>query len=230
MPAVKLAIGEDGARDGSARGDVVVIVDALRASTTIVAALAAGMRAVRPVATPEECVGEVTAGERDGVKLPGVDIDNSPTSVLDPAFVGRELVITTTNGTRCILAAASNPAATVLVGALTNATRTGRVAGELSGASGCGVTIVIAGNLHRSSPEDHIAATAIADAVPDAVLLETEHALRVRDAETAFLGSPAGVGLVAVGRTADVLACAQRDTTTVVPILRNGRFVPMSGT
>jgi phosphosulfolactate phosphohydrolase-like enzyme len=229
MPRVTLSIGEEGAHEASARGDVVVIVDALRASTTIVAALTAGMRAVRPVATAEECVGEVTAGEHDGVKLPGVDIDNSPTSVGDPGFAGKELVLTTTNGTRCILAAASHPGATVLVGALTNAAAAGRAAGVLSEGAGSGVTIVIAGNRHRASPEDHIAATAVADAVPDGVIAGSEHVLRVDDPEAAFLGSPAGLGLAAVGRTSDIRACAQRDTSTVVPILRGGRFVALTG-
>ncbi len=226
MPRVTLTVGAEGAAAASDRGDVVVIVDALRASTTIVAALAAGIRSVRPVATPEECVGEVTAGERDGVKLPGCDLDNSPTSVANTAFTGKDLVLTTTNGTRCILAGAENRDATVLVGALVNATAVGHAAARIARDRNGGVSIVIAGNAHRPSPEDHIAATAIADAMDDVALDGAEHALRVVDAEEAFLQSEAGVSLTAMGRRGDVIACAQVDEFSVVPILRNGSLVP----
>ncbi len=226
MPRVTLTVGAEGAAAASCRGDVVVIVDALRASTTIVAALAAGLRSVRPVATPEECVGEVTAGERDGVKLAGCDLDNSPTSFTDLTFAGKELVLTTTNGTRCILAGAENADATVLVGALVNATAVGRAATQIARDRNAGVSIVIAGNAHRPSPEDHIAATAIADAIDDRTLDGAEHALRVADPEDAFLQSEAGVSLTGMGRRADVLVCAQVDAFTVVPILRHGSLVP----
>jgi phosphosulfolactate phosphohydrolase-like enzyme len=225
---VTLTVGVDGARAASARADVVVVVDALRASSAIVAALARGMRSVRPVESVEECVGEVTAGERDGVKLPQMDFDNSPTAFDDPALAGKELVLTSTNGTRCIVAAASNPEAVVLVGALLNATAVGRAAARLAAGRGCGVSIVIAGKPHHPSPEDHISATEIASAIEGASIEGAEHMLSVSDFDGAFLASEAGTHLVGLGRRGDVVACADRDRYEVVPVFREGRLVPLN--
>ena len=91
-------------------GKVVVIVDILRATSTIVTALAAGVTEVFPVATLAECAalgqqhGCLTAAERDGMRAPGFDLGNSPFGFLDPArpVRGRALVISTTNGTAAL--------------------------------------------------------------------------------------------------------------------------------
>jgi 2-phosphosulfolactate phosphatase len=87
-------------------GRVAVIVDVLRATSTIVTALAAGVTEVFPVATLDECAalgrehGYITAAERDGVAAEGFDLGNSPFGFLNPNFPvrGRSLAISTTNG------------------------------------------------------------------------------------------------------------------------------------
>lgn len=91
-------------------GKVVVIVDILRATSTIVTALGAGVTQVFPVATLEECAalgqqhGCLTAAERDGLPAAGFDLGNSPFGFLDPArpVRGRALAISTTNGTAAL--------------------------------------------------------------------------------------------------------------------------------
>ena len=91
-------------------GQTVVIVDVLRASSTIVTALAAGVTHVFPVATLAECAalgrttGCLTAAERDGQPATGFDLGNSPFEYLDPArpVAGRALALSTTNGTRAL--------------------------------------------------------------------------------------------------------------------------------
>src|SRR5262245_56341394 len=97
-------------------GGVAVVVDVLRATTTIVHALAAGCCSVRPCATVEEAraladalpAGKVLlGGERDGVPLPGFDKGNSPGEYTPEACKGTTLVLTTTNGTRALLHASS---------------------------------------------------------------------------------------------------------------------------
>jgi 2-phosphosulfolactate phosphatase len=90
------------------RGKVAVIVDVLRATSTIVTAQ--GVPAVFPVATLEECAelgrthGYITAAERDGVAAEGFDLGNSPFGFLDGKLPvrGRNLAISTTNGTRAL--------------------------------------------------------------------------------------------------------------------------------
>ncbi len=92
------------------RGRVAVIVDVLRATSTIATALAAGMTEVYPVSTLDECAalgrthGCVTAAERDGVPAEGFDLGNSPFELLHEDFPvrGRALAISTTNGTKAL--------------------------------------------------------------------------------------------------------------------------------
>ena len=108
------------------RGKVAVIVDILRASSTIVTALGEGVTHVFPVASLEECTaygqqyGCLTAAERDGIQAAGVDLGNSPFGFLDPArpMRGRALTISTTNGTAALRR--SLAAAEIVVGAFLN--------------------------------------------------------------------------------------------------------------
>ena len=110
------------------RGQVVVVVDILRASSTIVTALGEGVSHVFPVATLDECAalgrqqGCLTAAERDGLPAPGFDLGNSPFGFLDPArpVRGRALAISTTNGTAALRR--SLAAEAVVVGAFLNLT------------------------------------------------------------------------------------------------------------
>lgn len=86
-----------------------IIVDVLRASSTIVAALWAGAREVIPVEDGDEALalGEkmdaVLIGERHGVKIGGFDYNNSPTEILGADVKDRTVVITTSNGTRIVV-------------------------------------------------------------------------------------------------------------------------------
>lgn len=95
-------------------GSIAVAIDVLRASTTIVHALAAGCVNVRPCAEiaeaktlaasfPSGCA--LLGGERDGRPLPDFDLGNSPSEYTAKKCRGRTLILTTTNGTRAILTA-----------------------------------------------------------------------------------------------------------------------------
>ena len=114
-----LGEGVHGALEARERGGVIVVIDALRASATMIAALEAGMAAIRPVASPEECSGEVTAGERGGRKLPNCRHNSSPTELMRYSYPGKTLVLTSTNGVECLLSAAG-PKSIVLVGSTLN--------------------------------------------------------------------------------------------------------------
>lgn len=111
---------------------VCVVFDILRATTSIVTALANGAEAVVPVATIAEAValaraqpGLLLAGERDGLRINAhqavgfeFDFGNSPREFTADRVAGRTIVITTTNGTRAIRACAG--ARTVLIGCFHN--------------------------------------------------------------------------------------------------------------
>jgi 2-phosphosulfolactate phosphatase len=122
---------------------VAVVIDVLRATTTIAYALAQGYERVLACGDLDQARelarrvngGAVLAGERACVKPEGFDLGNSPREFEGPAL-GTTLIITTTNGTRAIITAAAH-AETVAMGSLANLTscaaRVGRAAREASG-------------------------------------------------------------------------------------------------
>lgn len=224
VPNVFIELGPSGAKEASDRGDVVIVVDALRATSTIVAALAGGMAAVRPVATVDECVGEVTAGERGGHKVPHLDFDNSPVAFVDGEHRGKKLCLTTTNGSECLLSAAQNDQAIVLAGALLNATAVAKAALTLAQRRTCNITIVVAGRNNQIAIEDQIAATQIALAIPGAEVRGSVPMLTTDDFLIDFLNSDSGRNLSSLGRVQDVIFCAQKDMFSIVPMLRDGEL------
>jgi len=137
---------------------LAVVVDVLRATTTIIHALAAGCTAVRPCAEVEEAralAGEMRAGrvllggERGGVQLPGFDLGNSPREYTAKVCHGNTLVLTTSNGTRASLRGGGGFVSTGrAVGAagllsLFGSERAGGSAGAgVEGALGAGMSVV----------------------------------------------------------------------------------------
>jgi len=218
-------LGINGAMAARERGGVVVMIDALRASATIVTALASGMRAVKLVATPDECVGEVTAGERGGRKLAHVDHGNSPTELLAQRYAGKQLTLTTTNGAEVLLTAAG-PRSEVLVGTTLNARAVAAAATRLAEARGCPITLLEAGRNNGAAIEDALAAGEILRAMrgyrlhgaapPTSSVLESE-----------FVAGDSGVNLAALGYSEDVHFCAQVDLYDVVPHLEDGLLIPL---
>src|SRR5262249_49024109 len=142
-------------RDASA-----LVIDVLRASTSIVTALGSGAAAVVPVETVEEArahkvalgPGTLLAGERDSDPPEGFDLGNSPREFTPERVRDRTIVLTTSNGTRALTAA--RPAAAVAVAAFVNA------AAAVAWARGHGgnVVLVCAGSLGTPSLEDQACA------------------------------------------------------------------------
>lgn len=108
-------------------GEMVVVLDVLRASTSICCALAAGARAVTPCGQVDEArqlaarfsSGEaLLGGERGGVAIDGFDLGNSPSEYTPERVNGRTIVFTTTNGTRAL--GVCEQAGEVLIGAAVN--------------------------------------------------------------------------------------------------------------
>lgn len=108
--------------EDSSSSDVSIMVDALRASTTITMALD-NFKRIIPCFTPEEALdlrdktGGVLAGERGGKQLEGFDIGNSPCGIRDYESPKDTLILTTNNGTRIL----ENMTSKVLVGSMANA-------------------------------------------------------------------------------------------------------------
>lgn len=217
----------------------VLVVDVLRASTTIIAALGNGCAGIVPVADPDEALrraradGALVAGERRGEPLAGFDLGNSPLDFSRERVGGRTLFFTTSNGTRALLKTRRAPA--VGVAALVNVS----AAGAWAGAGGRDVVVVCAGERGQSSLEDLVCAGLLVErlAAHEAGAMPSPAAAAARHAADRYGGavdrlardSPWARHLIAAGRGADVAACLRLDTTTLVPVYLPGVDKIVSG-
>lgn len=213
--------------------DAVVVVDALRASATVVALLEAGARSVRPVVSvedadvPEEAL---KAGEHHGERLPGFGFGNSPREVREHTeqVAGNRVVIQTTNGTNCVRR--FDHAADVLMGSLVNARA---LAAAVSGTvpDSRRVVVVPAWRRDEYAPEDRYAAEALVRAIERALGRDPSpysERFSGADATTVFRESDTGEFLAEKGAEADVRFCARRDEFDAVPVLHEEGFVDLA--
>ena len=209
----------------------VVVIDVLRASSTIVAALAAGAEAIYPVVSAEDAIKLATslgrdqallAGERKGLKVEGFDLGNSPREFTPATVGGKRIVMTTTNGTRALVAAEA--AERVLVGSFLNVSA---VARAVAGAER--LAIVCAGRDGRFAIDDALCAGMLlarlsADgAGPPEMGDSGRAALALAEAfaaDVGFLtGTAAGRALTEIGLGEDIAWCARVDALSLVPRL-----------
>jgi 2-phosphosulfolactate phosphatase len=210
----------------AARVPTGIVVDVLRATSTIVQAFDAGYQAVYCCAEVEEARGlrdelgdAVLAGERGGDPLPGFDLGNSPLEFLEAR--AKSLVHTTTNGTRAIVEAAAN-CDIVLVGSMMNLEAVASAARE----RGEDVEVVCAGLRGGPSEDDAYCAGRIAALVGGGPTREARRALEL--AASFPTAEEALRTIRRVGETVseeDLVWCARESVAEVVP-----RFDGMRGT
>jgi 2-phosphosulfolactate phosphatase len=217
---------------GRLRGGVAVVIDVLRAMTTIVHALAAGCASVRPCAEVKEAqhlagtmrVGRVLlGGERGGRPLPGFDLGNSPREYTPKVCKGSTLVLTTTNGTQALVRAAE--AERVLVAAFVNYSA---VCEQLEHETRP-VHIVCAGTDGEVTLEDTLLAGALVDFLCEVGEVEVNDSARLawdcfenhgRLLLAALEVSSGGANLRRLGYDEDIRAAAEVDKFALVPELR----------
>ena len=205
-------------------GPVGIVVDVLRATSTIVQALASGYRRVlccaevdEAFALRDEVGGAVLAGERLAAPIPGFDLGNSPRDFLEP--LGETLILTTTNGTQAVIAAAARCEA-VLIGSLLNleaVAAAARVRGE-------DVAVVCAGIEGERALDDAYCAGRIA-ALLDGERTETaDEALSIsRSFSTAQEALEASGNPRQRDLAEDIAWCARESVYVVVPTLAGTR-------
>lgn len=237
-----------GAADVSA-DHILIVVDQIRASTTITTALDLGCRDLRlagDVATARDLArvtGALLAGEQQARKPPGFDFDNSPSELSRVGLGGRSLVLCTTNGTAVV--SRVRAAGHVLIGCLRNARAVAGAAVDLAIAAGPegSVQVVCAGSVGRFVLEDAVAAGLIVERAVEragargvgAELSDAAvAAIRLRagypDLPTAMAESSGGATLREIDRAEDIAFCAEVDASTTVPCLVPGdglRIAPL---
>jgi 2-phosphosulfolactate phosphatase len=221
-------------------GRTVVVIDVLRATTTICTALAAGAREVVVTAGVDEAIrlaqtldpaSTLLAGERNAIRIAGFQLGNSPGEMTPDVVRDRTLVMTTTNGTAALLAAAG--AREVIVAAAVNLNAASERA-RAAFAADRNVMIICAGREHGFGLDDAYVAGRIAVAIlggrrhrkglNDAALVAVDLVIRYGDRVERVLGlSRAGRELTALGFRADIEAAARVDACPVVPIYHDRR-------
>ncbi len=153
-----------------------VVFDVLRATSSIITALANGAQSITPVATIAEALETkqrnpkfLLAGERDGLRITSqltgsidFDLGNSPREFLHPSLAGKSIAMTTTNGTRALKACLG--AREILVGSFLNL---GATAEHIMSRNVSDLLLVCSGTYEEASYEDLLGAGALADALWD---------------------------------------------------------------
>jgi 2-phosphosulfolactate phosphatase len=218
---------------GDIQGRVVAVIDVLRASTTVAVALANGARTVVPVEDVDEAItrakqfdpGQVlTAGERKMLPIAGFDMGNSPLDFSESKVSGCTVIITTTNGTRALMGLSG--ARDIVVASYVN--HAAVTAMLRAAARSNDISIVCAGTEGHFSLEDAACAgryvRSITQASPSITMNDAAHACALIDGRYGdniaeiFKDSSHGRALAEAGFGDDLVACAQLDTHSVVPI------------
>lgn len=222
-------------------GRPVFVVDVLRATTVICAALYHGARGIVPVASPDEATrmaqtlgpeDVILMGERNFQPIEGFPLGNSPLEMAEAAVRGKTLVMSTTNGTRALLAAQG--ASEVYVAAAANLDLAGNRARHLL-ETGKDLVIVCAGKDGQFGLDDAYAAgRLVLEAIEgrrrrkglnDAALVAVDLARRFGKAwERPLTLSAAGRQLAKLGMGADVADAARENAYPVLPIFRDRRI------
>ncbi|UVI32279.1 2-phosphosulfolactate phosphatase [Paenibacillus spongiae] len=212
-----------------------IVIDVLRATSTIVAALEAGSAGILPVETVLEArtlqrPSDLLAGERFCRKIAGFDLGNSPPDFIPETVKNRRIILTTTNGTRAMQKALR--ADTVLAGSLTNGSACAKAAIDFRR----DIVLICSGSHDEFALEDGLCAGFIIDRLLAFASTNVEiddfgtamlgyyrnTAGRITDA---LLGSTTGRRLVKMGYARDIDHCAKSDCCAVVPKLQGDTLV-----
>ena len=218
--------------------NLVVIVDILRATSTICAAIQNGVKCIWPVATIEEArelkkQGYMVASERDGYVLDFADFGNSPFNFTPEIVKGKEIVYSTTNGTRCIHMAAHSKA--IVIGSFLNISSLA----EWLIRQNAPVLIFCASWKDRFSLEDTVFAGALAERLLQSGKFESQCDAVTASVDLWNLAKPDLFGYIQKSAQKGRLAskglddciefCLTADQTNVVPVFINDRLVDIFG-
>ncbi|MFL5330974.1 MAG: 2-phosphosulfolactate phosphatase [Gemmataceae bacterium] len=217
--------------EGALRGHTAIVIDVLRATTSMIHALAAGAKTILPTAEIDDarhlagsCTGKaVLAGERNGTKIPGFDLGNSPADFKAAVIRDATLIMCTTNGTPALIAASA--AEHVLIAAFVNFSA---VCEQLESDSRP-IDIICSGRKGTPSFEDTLLAGAIVDHLCETSDVNLNDAARLawdsfENQGEILLGalevSSAGEELIALGLAADLRDAVQVDRFNFAAELR----------
>lgn len=219
------------------RNSVVVIIDVFRATSTIAAALFNGAEKVIPVDSIEQCIAignslnAITAGERDGKVIEGLQHGNSPAEYHRNFIEGKTLVLTTTNGTKMLHMALAKGASDVITGSFPNVSA---VCDFLLSANK-NVVLGCSGWKDRFNLEDTLFAGAVVNRLQEHFTIHCDSSLMAEEMysfhknslyqfmqKTTHWHRLAGYGL-----EKDLEWCVTEDVADVLPIYKNNELIAL---
>jgi len=224
--------------DEQLKDSLVVVVDVLRASTSICAALGAGAKEVVPADSSATAIqlasllsrdSILMCGEREGLLIEGFDLGNSPFQYKPSVVKGKTLIFSSTNGTPAIMKT-SHAKKTFICGFV----NLDVVVGKLS-ESKCKINIICAGKLGQFAIEDAVCAGLVlrdlqrkADQDPgmnDGAVAALILADRYKDSIPEIVASSHhGRYLASIGMEADLPFCADLNRLPLLPVFNDGRI------
>lgn len=216
---------------------IVVVIDILRATSAMVAALHHGVKDIIPVATIEEArqyigrPGYIAAAERNGEVVEGFPVGNSPLAFKAMDLHGKTIVISTTNGTQAINI--GREARQLVIGAFLNLTALTNWLLKQND----NILLLCSGWRDKFSLEDSVFAGAVMDRLlesgkfgleEDSSIASKYLYMAARDNIMSILkAAPRRKRLQQLHLLEDVKYCLTPDQSTVIPVLRNGHLVPL---
>lgn len=216
---------------------IVVVIDILRATSAMVAAFTHGVKDIIPVATIEEArayigrPGYIAAAERNGEVVEGFPVGNSPLAFKAMDLRGKTIVISTTNGTQAI--STGKDVRQLVVGAFLNLT----ALTDWLLKQNDNILLLCSGWRNKFSLEDSVFAGAVMDrllasgkfgAEEDSSIASRYLFMAARDNFLSIIkAAPRRKRLQQLHLLDDVKYCLTPDQSTVIPVLRNGRLVPL---
>jgi 2-phosphosulfolactate phosphatase len=224
--------------EAAVKDKVVVVIDVLRACTTIAFAMSRGCERIIPVASVEAAMNlaaslekkkTLLGGEREGKRIDGFDLGNSPLEYTTDVVKGKAVVLATTNGTRAITM--SQGAKEILVASFVNLAS---VADRAAGLGKETLTVVCAGESGKFSLEDAVCAGMLIERLDESKSIELNdgaHAARLlhkqnKDSVADLLRQcEHGRYLDGLGFGKDLDICSRVDSLSILPVAKEGRIV-----
>lgn len=224
--------------EGQIKGQLVVVIDVLRAASTIVHACENGVERIIPVAEVEDATKllptldrakALMGGEREAREIEGFDLGNSPLEYPSRVVKGKTLILCTSNGTAAI--ARSAAAEEIVVGCFLNLSA---VVKHLSASRAKKAAILCAGNLGQLALEDVVCGGLIVERIlggsrkhielNDGAVAARTLAATMPDIGAVVRESSHGRRLAELGFTDDLEFCSRIDKYGTLPIVEDGRI------
>lgn len=215
-------VGVYGAYKARERGDICIVIDVLRASSTIIAAFMRGFPSIKLY----HCIttikkNSIIVGEYKGQKPQDCHFGNSPVELLNSRDINGELLFFSSNGSPCI-AACLHKQTVVFIGAIINSKAVGNAAKAMAKHLTKNISIIFAGCQGVLESDDLLAGSIIYSKTlyPLSVIGDIQP-VQPTDILQALLTSQPGLRLISIGHEQDIRFCAQEDITDIVPVYNN---------